>query len=108
LTLLISGLLLVPVKAGFLEVTQDDVKGRWITSMILVFFAVAFFNYVLLLVCILFIVAGLHVVTGMKWEPASFASRLAILHMFNSEQVFAGAEFIPGDQILQIHPKVDL
>jgi hypothetical protein len=96
----LSGLFLTPVKAGFLEVTKDDVNGGWIISISLVFAAIAIFIYLLLIVSVVSIFAGLHsVTTGLKWEPASIASQLAMLHMFEFQQAFTGAEFIPGGQI---------
>jgi hypothetical protein len=100
LTSPLSGLFLVPVKAGFLEVTQDDVNGGCIISISLICSALNVFIYVLLIASILSILASLHnVVTRLKWEPASIASQLAILYMFDFEDAFTGAEFIPGSHI---------
>jgi hypothetical protein len=72
-TFKVSGFLLVPVKAGLLQVTQDNENGGWTVNI--PFRLPRFLRfYALLAISVLSILFGLNnVPTGLKWEPASIA-----------------------------------
>jgi hypothetical protein len=94
LTFISSGLLLVPAKAGLLDVTEDSSNVGWTVNVSLILGAATAILYVLLLLSVLSILISLkNVSTGLKWEPASIASQLSILHMFDFQNAFDGLDF---------------
>ncbi|KAH8716878.1 hypothetical protein GQ44DRAFT_624679 [Phaeosphaeriaceae sp. PMI808] len=100
ITALLASFLLAPLKAGLLQVTWDGTG--WTTDISGGISAILIFIYSMIIICVIGMFFNLlNRPTGLKWEPASLASQLALLNNLNCRQAFKGTEFLNGYKVLK-------
>jgi hypothetical protein len=92
ITNILTSILLVPFKAGLLQITTDNLG--WQVEVIDVFAFILLGLYGMLTFCVVGIFFYfINTQTGLKWEPASLAAQLTLLKHMNSTQAFRGMEY---------------